>query len=398
MTSRALIQLVAMRELRDRLGNRAFLLTTVISLLVIVGLIVVPSLLGGGDEPVDVTLGVAADAGLPDGYDQAVEITGQAMELGSVELVAIDTSAQADAAVSDGDVDGVVLDDHTLLVPEPNSQLEQLVAQALQAANLTAFLADAQVDPAQLQQASALPVVEITTPDGKDSNQLEQQFGVGFVVTILLFLTLQINGASILTTTVEEKSSRVVEVLLGTLRPWQLLSGKLIAMTVLSVAQLILYAGAALAASMLAGSVTLPPTTAAVMAVSIPMFLVGFGLYASIYAAAGALASSAEEAQSAAAPIGFISAAVYMAVLIGVVPNPNGVFAQVLTYIPFSAPFAVPVRVGAGMPLWQAAIGFLSTTIGLVVIVRLAGRLYSAAILAGGRLTWRAALRAEPIR
>ncbi len=387
-----------MRELRDRLGNRAFLVTTVISLLVIVGLIVVPSLLGGDDEPVEVTLGVAADASLPAGFDEAVASTAQAMEIDSVDVVDVTTPAQGEDAVASGDLDGVVLDEDTLLVAEPNVQLEQLVAQSLQAATLVAFLADAQVDPADLQQASALPEIEITTPDGKDSNQLEQQFGVGFVVTVLLFLTLQINGASILTTTVEEKSSRVVEVLLGTLRPWQLLSGKLIAMTALSVAQLILYAGSALVASLLVGNVDFPPTTLAVMAVSIPMFLVGFGLYASIYAVAGALASSAEEAQSAAAPIGFVSAAVYMAVLIGVVPNPDGLFAQILTYIPFSAPFAVPVRVGAGMPMWQAGLGFLSTTIGLIVIVRLAGRLYSAAILAGGRLTWRAALKAEPIR
>lgn len=397
MTSRALVQLVAQRELRDRLGNRAFLLTTAISLLVIVGIIVAPSLLGG-DDTVDVVLGVEAGADLPEGFDQAVANTAQAMEIDSVEVLDIGTAAAADEAVDDGDVDGVVIDERTLLVAEPNAQLEQLVAQSLQTANLGAFLTDAEVDPAQLQQASALPEIQITTPDGKDSSQLEQQFGVGFIVTVLLFLTLQINGASILTTTVEEKSSRVVEVLLGTLRPWQLLSGKLIAMTLLSVAQLVLYAGAALAASMLVGSVDLPPTTLAVMAVSIPMFLVGFGLYASIYAVAGALAGSAEEAQSAAAPIGFISAAVYMAVLIGVVPDPNGLFAQILTYIPFSAPFAVPVRVGAGMPMWQAALGFISTTIGLVVTVRVAGRLYSAAILAGGRLTWRGALKAEPIR
>ncbi|HKJ54497.1 MAG TPA: hypothetical protein VJ978_00790, partial [Nitriliruptoraceae bacterium] len=196
MTSRALVQLVAQRELRDRLGNRAFLLTTAISLLVIVGIIVAPTLLGGDDDTVDVVLGVEAGADLPDGFDQAVSNTAQAMEIDSVEVLDIATAAAADEAVNDGDVDGVVIDEQTLLVAEPNARLEQLVAQSMQTANLAAFLTDAEVDPAQLQQASALPEIQITTPDGKDSSQLEQQFGVGFIVTVLLFLTLQINGAS----------------------------------------------------------------------------------------------------------------------------------------------------------------------------------------------------------
>ena len=160
---------------------------------------------------------------------------------------------------------------------------------------------------------------------------------------------------------------------------------------------MLLYAGAALAAILLTGDVDLPSAAGSVLVASIAMFVVGFGLYASIYAVAGALATSAEEAQSSAAPIGFISAAVYMAVLIGVVPNPDGLLATILTFIPFSAPFAIPVRMTAGMPWWEVVVGFTVTLLGLVVIVRLAGRLYSAAILSGGKLSWRAALRAEPI-
>lgn len=398
MTSRALIQLVAQRELRDRLGNRAFLVTTVISVLILVGIIVAPSLLSGDDGPVELAVGITAGADLPAGFEEVVPSTATALEIDTVEVTTVPDRDAADQAVADGDLDGVILDSSTLLMANPDRLLEQLVAQSMQAASLTDFLATTQIDPAALQQASALPTMDIVTPDGKDPDQLDAQFGVGVIVTVLLFLTLQINGASILTSTVEEKSSRVVEVLLGTLRPWQLLSGKLIAMTLLSVGQLMLYGGAALAATSVMGDVTLPPATMAVMAVSIPMFLVGFGLYASIYAVAGALATSAEEAQSSAAPIGFISAGVYMAVLIGVVPTPNGLFARILTFIPFSAPFAVPVRIGGGMPWWEAVAGFAVTAIGLVLMVRLAGRLYSAAILSGGKLTWRAAMKAEPIR
>lgn len=396
MTSRHLVQLVAARELRDRLGNKAFLITTAVSLLVIVGIIVAPTFFDD-DGPSTATIGVAADADVPDGFTQALTSTGVALGYDEVEVEDVADRTAAEAAVAEGDLDAVVIDTDTLLLDSPSTSLQQLVAQALQAASITSFLADADVDPAALQAASALPDLEVVLPDGQDTDELDQQFGIGFIITVLLFLTLQINGASVLTTTVEEKSSRVVEVLLGTLRPWQLLSGKLVAMTALSIGQLLLYAGAALAAVTLTGDVDLPPATASVLVGSIAMFVVGFGLYAAIYAVAGALATSAEEAQSSAAPIGFISAAVYMAVLIGVVPNPDGTLARVLTFIPFSAPFAIPVRLTAGMPWWEVGIGFVATAIGLVLIVRLAGRLYSAAILSGGTLSWRAALRAEPI-
>jgi ABC-2 type transport system permease protein len=396
MTSRHLIQLVAARELRDRLGNRAFLITTAISLLVIVGIIVAPSFLDDGG-PTTASVGVLADADVPPDFPDALVATGATLSYDEVTVESVADRATAETAVDDGDLDAVVIDEDTLLLASPSTSLEQLVAQSLQAASITSFLADAQVDPAALQAASALPDLDVVLPDGTDSEALDEQFGIGFIITVLLFLTLQINGASVLTTTVEEKSSRVVEVLLGTLRPWQLLSGKLVAMTALSIGQLLLYAGAALVAILLTGDVDLPAAAGSVLVASIAMFVVGFGLYASIYAVAGALATSAEEAQSSAAPIGFISAAVYMAVLIGVVPNPDGLLARVLTFIPFSAPFAIPVRMTAGMPWWEVVVGFSATLLGLVVIVRLAGRLYSAAILSGGKLSWRAALRAEPI-
>lgn len=396
MTSRHLVQLVAARELRDRLANKAFLITTAVSLLVIVGIIVAPTFLAD-DGPTTASVGVTAGADVPDGFTEALVTTGAALSYDEVEVEEVADRAAGEAAVADGELDAVVIDADTLLLDSPSTSLEQLVAQSLQAASITSFLADAEVDPAALQAASALPDLEVVLPDGQDTEELDQQFGLGAIITVLLFLTLQINGASVLTTTVEEKSSRVVEVLLGTLRPWQLLSGKLVAMTALSIGQLLLYAGAALAAIMFTGDVELPPAAASVLVGSIAMFIVGFGLYAAIYAVAGALATSAEEAQSSAAPIGFISAAVYMAVLIGVVPNPDGTLARVLTFIPFSAPFAIPVRLTAGMPWWEVAVGFVATSIGLVLIVRLAGRLYSAAILSGGKLSWRAALRAEPI-
>jgi len=128
------------------------------------------------------------------------------------------------------------------------------------------------------------------------------------------------------------------------------------------------------------------------------MFVLGFAFYASLYAVAGSLASSLEDAQSSAGPLGFLTVGAYMGTLLGVVPNPESVFARVLSLFPPTAPFAVPARVAiSSIEPWEVVLSAVLVAVTAVLTVRLAGRLYSAAILAGGKLTWREVLRAEPV-
>ncbi len=394
MRPRDVISLVVGREVGDRLRNRAFLVTTVISVLAVVAIVVVPGLFDD-DGPAAWDVGVLATADLPAGFDATLVAVGRAGDA-DITVTTVDDRADADTAIEDGELDAVVLDDQTVLADDLPGPLQGAIEQSLATAGLADALSAAGVDPTGLDVLD--PQVTVVSPDGVDEQARETALGIGFVVTVLLFLTLQINGASLLTTTVEEKSSRVVEVLLATVRPWQLLAGKLLAMTLLSVGQLVLYATAGLAAFSLTGDLSLPDGSPMVVVTSLMMFLLGFGLWGAIYAVAGSLATSAEEAQSSAGPIGFVAAAVYATVLIGVVPNPDGLLAVVLSFIPLSAPFALPARAAAGVPAWQVVVGATLTGLGTWLGVRLAGRLYSAAVLSGGRMTWRDAFRAEPIR
>ena len=395
MTARDVIGLVIGREVGDRLRNRAFLITTAISVVVIAGIIVGPSLFGD-DGPVEWDVGVLADADVPDGFTDVVATVAASGDA-TVVVTEVPDRAAADQAVRDEQLDAVVLDDQTVLADGVDDGLRRTIEQALAGSQLANVLGDAGVDPSAVDAALGVEVT-VVTPDGADEAERQGMFGLGLAVTVLLFLTLQINGASVLTTTVEEKSSRVVEVLLATVRPWQLLAGKLVAMTILSVGQLVLYAGAALLAVELTGDLTLPATSPMIVLTSLVMFFLGFALWASVFAVAGSLATSAEEAQSSAGPIGFVAAAVYLTVIIGVVPNPDGTLARVLSFIPFSAPFAIPARAASGLPVWEFVVGAAVTAVGTWIGVRLAGRLYAAAVLSGGRMTWRDAMRAEPIR
>lgn len=395
MTTRDIIALVAGREIRDRIRNRAFLLGTGFAVLAMAGFIIVPSLFESDETPT-FDLGVVGqvDPLLADAVATAADV--QDVE---VELVPLDDEAAATTAVEEGGADAVLVDPGHLLVRDSaNRQLRSVVDQARQQAGVLAGLAEAGVDAseaASLLQGRA--PVEVLTPDGTEEDAEGGQ-AAAFVITVLLFLILQMNGSSLLTGAIEEKASRVVEVLLGSVRPWQLLSGKLIGIMVLAIGQLALFIGVALGANLVVDAFDVPAaTTGAILAGSL-MFVLGFAFYAALYAVAGSMASSLEDAQAVAGPLAFLTGGAYVGTLLGIVPNPDTMFAHVLTYLPPTAPFAVPARIAVGSIGWmEIAASAVVTGLAAVLTVRVAGRLYSAAILAGGKLTWREVWRAEPV-
>lgn len=395
MRSSDVIRLVAGREFGDRIRNKGFVIGTTGMLLFVLGIIVVPSLFGS-DDPARFDLGVVGD--LDPVFTEAVAGAAGSQDV-QVTVDRVDDRATAEALVEDGAADAVLVDPDTLLVAEDLDQrLRGVVEQARQQASLIGGLTEAGVDVDRAAQLLAgRPPVEVVTPDGTE-DEAETGEGIAFFSTVLLFLIVQINGSTLLTGTIEEKSSRVVEVLLGSIRPWQLLVGKLTGIMVLAMGQLVLFVGVALGANALVDAFEVPPAAASAVAVATVMFVLGFAFYAALYAVAGSMASSLEDAQSSAGPLGFLTAGAYIGTLLGVVPNPDGAFAQVLTYLPPTAPFAVPARVAVGaISTVEVAVAAIITGITALVAVRLAGRLYSAAILAGGKLTWRQVWRAEPV-
>ncbi len=396
MTPAQLIRLVAGREIRDRLGNRGFVGTTLVVLLVLVGFVVIPTLVTD-DGPTTYDLGLLGDA--PTDFGPAIAAGAEVRDV-VIDLVEVADRGTAVELIEAGDLDAVLIDGRQLLVDDPvTNELQSLVDGAVGQTRLMDELAAAGADrQAALSALSSAQPIEVVTISGASEQERQSGAAAGAIATVLLFLMIQINGTTLMTGTIEEKSSRVVEVLLGTLRPWHLLSGKLLGIVVLSVGQLLLYLGGLLGANAIVDAFEVPDATRAMVIVGSLMFIVGFGLYAAAFAVAGSLASSAEDAQASAGPIGILAVSIYMAVLIGVVPEPASTLAKVLTFLPPSAPFAVPVRLAAGaIETWEVVVAAFVTLAGTVLAIRLAGRLYSAALLSGGRLTWREVFRAPPI-
>lgn len=393
------VRLVTWREIRERGAARGYLIGTALTLLVVVAAIVIPTLIGG-DPATERTLGVVGEA--PDGL--ATDLDALLADDVTTTVTELPDRDAAVTAVEDGEVDVALVDQRELLRDGAGGDDFRAALDAvLQRDALEAGLADLGLDPeeaaAALTPPPPLEPVDVRAEADDAPSTEGGAFLVAIGLTVLLFLGIQLNGASVLSGALEEKSSRVVEVLVSVARPWQLLAGKLLGMSVLAIVQIGVIVGGALAANAAVDAFELPAATGTLVGVSLVMLVAGFLFYASLYAVAGSLASSLEDAQSSAAPLGFLLTGAYFAVFVVVLPAPTSTLSTVLSYLPPTAPFVVPARLGLeAMLTWQAFLAIAVTVVAAFVTVRLAGRLYASSLLAGGKLSWREAWRGEPVR
>jgi ABC-2 type transport system permease protein len=388
------VRLVTWREIRERGGTRGYLIGTGLTLLVVVAAIVLPTLLGG-DGIAERTVGVVGDAPT----DLEARLNAALPDDVVVTTVEVADRDAAIAGIEEGDLDSALVDRRELLSEgQASDELRSAVDGVLQDEAVASGLADLGLDPDEAL-AALTPPPPVETVDISGADEEGGTFIVAIGMTVLLFLGIQLNGASVLSGALEEKSSRVVEVLVSVARPWQLLAGKLLGVSVLAIVQIGLIVCGALLANAAVDAFALPAATGTVVGVSLAMLVAGFLFYASLYAVAGSLASSLEDAQSSAGPLGFLLTGAYFAVFLVVLPAPNAPWSQVLSFVPPTAPFVVPARLGLGaMPVWQAVLAVVVTMLASLATVRLAGRLYASSLLAGGKLSWRDAWRGEPVR
>ena len=207
-------------------------------------------------------------------------------------------------------------------------------------------------------------------------------------------MSLAVYGQWVVTGVVEEKNNRVVELILSTVRPRHLLAGKVIGIGLLGFAQLTLIAGLA-AVLLAAGAFDAPAGLGGSVALVIPWFALGFALYAVAYAAAGALASRQQNAETAGQPVTYTLLAAYFAGYVALSANADGPLANLLTVFPLTAPLVLPARSAlVGVPLWEHALAVVLVLASIYALVRFAGRIYGQGLLRSGpRLGIRAAWR-----
>jgi ABC-2 type transport system permease protein len=370
------ITLVARREIRERLRSKVFLAATVVMLVLVGGTTALQGALS--KTP---TYRVAVTAPVPRGLAPALQRAAKPFDDAKVRLRVVASPRAGRQALDAEEVDALLLLSQDRLVFR-----EGVDAKAAAIADTAVRALRNELPPApELTTATLQPSQDETT----DAETL-----VAYVGSLLLLLSLTIYGQWVVTGVVEEKNNRVVELILATVRPRHLLAGKVIGIGLLGFAQLALTAGL-IAALLVGGAFDAPAELGGDVALVIPWFVLGFALYAVAYAAAGALASGQQNADTVAQPVTYTLLAVYFAGYLALSVNMDGALANLLTVFPLSAPLVLPARSAlVGVPLWEHALAVALILGAIYALVRFAGRVYAHGLLHGGsRLGVRAAWR-----
>lgn len=254
-----------------------------------------------------------------------------------------------------------------------------------------------ELSPRELLSAASLqPEVVRTDQAGARSQELLQ--GLGLALGGVLYFMLLVYGSMIVRGVIEEKSSDIVEVLISSLRPWEMMLGKILGVGAVGLTQVAIWAvvvGGIAAYGLTAGSAALAAAGIELDMLSLSLlpallaflgfFLLGYLLYSCLFAAAGALSGGEQDAQQVSMPITiFIIAAVFL--LIPVMESPDATWAILVSQVPLFSPILMVGRVSAGMasPL-ETVSALLVLLLGVAGSVWLAGRIYRVGILMKGK-------------
>ena len=384
----AQVRLVAGREIRERGGSRSFKVSTGVILLVVVALIVVPTFFST-DEPTEWELGVIGPT--PAGFEAALDLAA-ASQGADVTIVHLPDDADPDEAATD--VDAVLVDGSDLVAEDtPPDGLTAAVSVAAGQSRLLERLAEAGLEPDEAAEALDVTPVEVrTTEDAEDTTASEP---VAFLGVVALMIAIQGYGAWVLTGVLEEKSNRVVELIVAAMPARALLAGKVLGIGLLGLGQMLLTAVVGLGVAAAVDVVDVPLDLLPALLSVLVWFVLGFAFYAVGYAAAGSLVNRQEDAQSAAGPLTYLVLAAYFIALIVVTPDPESTAARIVSFIPPIAPMAMPPRItqGAAEP-WEIVGSVVVMLVGTWLMVRLAGRIYEQSLLrSGARIKLLAAIR-----
>jgi ABC-2 type transport system permease protein len=340
---------------------------------------VVPGLIE--DDPVQ----IAFVGDNPPGTVSALAETAAVIDL-EYELRDVDSADEAEEMLDEGEIDAVLIDGERLIFrDEAKSEIVFALNEAIRAANLPA-----QIEALGLTPEDVAPLISPAELDVRLLDPPEEDEALHPVVALLVILAMfgaiVMYGQWVLLGVIEEKTSRVAEVLFGAVRPTELMIGKVAANLVLAMAQMGLgVVSGVIALALIGSSVDVPDLAFSGAAVALVAAVMGVVLYAFAYAAAGATVSRPEDATSAAMPIMVVLMLGYMGSAFVVISKPDSVIAVALSLAPPWSPIAMPARVALGSPAWwEVAIAFGLLAVTIVGMARLAGRIYTGAILQTG--------------
>ena len=423
---------VVRREFVERVRTKAFVISTVLLPVFMVLIVLLPGLLMiGGNHTRTVAVVDASGNGLGQSVSEvlkAATFDGKSGTKARYEVQMFTADAAHLVSVRDGLIartgfssdkhkdgfDGVLVLVPTTLAsgkltyyganvgsPEAMSRLQHDVSKALAGVRLAA----SGVDQALVSKAMAPADMDTAkVSDGKLTGQSGMaSFAIAYFMGFLLYLAILIYGQQTMTSVIEEKTSRIMEVLTSTLTPFQMLLGKVLGVGLAGLMQMAIWIGSAFvlgsqgmhlaqlmgASADAASQFAIPGIAPSLLVVFLLYFALGFLLYGALYAAIGAMCNTIQETQQYALFVtGFVLVGFFA--VFALIKDPTGGLGATMSYIPFFAPFVMPVRWSlTSVSTFDLAVSLSLMVLGLLACVWLAGRIYRTGILMYGKKpTW----------
>ncbi len=397
------VRAVVRREYLQRVRSKWFVISTVAAPLFMVGLFVLPIYFAESSERAEREVAVVDATGvLYDRLAADLEEGGwrvQRVEWSSTAQVELERRAEL------GEIGGfVILDERTLSAGEatfyslsrPSSLRRLTMRSAIARAAMAHALEERGVDAASMLRGGDLRV-ELLSEAGTGTE--DPRFIVAYAGAFFLYMVILIYAVAVMRATLEEKTSRIVEVVISSMQPWHLMLGKIVGVAGVSFTQM----GVWLVSGVLLTTLGLPSLIAAqpdalqlvdladvlpgagLLTLFLGFFVFGFFMYSGLYAAVGAMCSTEEEAQQAQFPLVMLLVVPIIFVL-PVIESPNTPMATGLSLFPLFTPILMWGRIaGGGVPAWQIALSFVLMAASVLAIAWVAGRIYKTGILMTGK-------------
>jgi ABC-2 type transport system permease protein len=388
------IWLIAKREYTERVKTKAFIIATIL----------IPTLMGGG------IFGVAAIASKSKTTSHIAVLTAQQdiandlkqeLENGkdtsmTVDVLPLATAhAGLDKKIADKQLDGylvITAPASASLRPTfdftPRSSADISTAESLRAALHTVltreYLAAHGVSAADSETVMAPVTVNIIESNGKHGNTIAS-FYVAYVLFFLMYMVVLLYGMNVARSIIEEKTSRVFEVLLATIKPDELLAGKILGVGAVGLTQVGIWMAAAGLIAAQAGAMSAVKLSVAQVVFFIIYFALGYALYSSVAAALGAMTNSEQELQQLnmflMIPLFFC-----MLMLVPIITNPNSMLSKIVSEIPFCAPLLMNLRISMSMPQpWEIVLSIVLILLTIYAVLWVSSRIYRVGILMYGK-------------
>ncbi len=402
------LKAIIKREYLTRVRSKGFIIGTILSPLVMSSFILIPIFLGrsaGPDKYQIVALDQSGDDFLFESLAMALAPTkpGQPRydlwreEIGSQEELEARRQALS-KRIADKQLDGY------LILPRDALSQKEI---KFYAKNASGFSNRARLEDAINKAVSERRIAQ----EGLDAGRIREltkgvelavvnergESGRGrvllaFILVMFIYLTVLVYGVTVMRGVMEEKQSRIIEVLLASVRPFDLMLGKVIGIGLVGLTQYVVWAvfGVALSALSAGAAIavsgfSLPKISVSLMVFFIVYYLLGYFLYATLYAMVGAMVSNEDDGQQAQWPITMTFAASFVASTLAM-ENPNSVAVTVMSLIPFFGPSLMFLRIAIGSaPAWQIAASIILLIVTIVVLTWVAAKIYRVGVLMYGK-------------